>query len=167
MRFGLDKNRRWTMGCVLTSPALGPTAFVSKVLSFSGMTDDIRTVLEAHLLAEVDAYTALSSKEQVQAKLHEWVLKMRETDPGFWPKKTAKGLRKGYEKAAKGSTLRAERERRMEHARQHGGSWAGNRTQELHRQGYSRSDALVGKPYMARLLAKHQRYSWPFALIAC
>ena len=32
MRFGLDKNGRWTMGGVLTSPAEGPMGFVSKVL---------------------------------------------------------------------------------------------------------------------------------------
>ena len=49
MRFGLDKNGRWTMGCVLTNPAKGPMGFQSKVLRFNGMTEEVRTVLEAHL----------------------------------------------------------------------------------------------------------------------
>ena len=160
MRFGMDKTGRWTMGCVLTSPAEGPMGFVSKVLRFNGMTDEVRTVLEAHLLEEVAAYTALSSPRAVQAKLHEWVLKMRETKPGFWPKKKATGCTPGYQKAEKGSMLYKERADAMRNAREQGKFWAGSLQKDLARQGYSRSDALVGKPYIARLLKAHNRCAW-------
>jgi hypothetical protein len=160
MRFGLDKNGRWTMGCVLTSPAEGVKTFTSKVLRFNGMTDEVRTVLEAHLLEEVAAYTALSSPRAVQAKLHEWVLKMRETNPGFWPKKKATGCTPGYQKAEKGSMLYKERADAMRNAREHGKHWAGRLQKDLAAKGYSRSDALVGKPYIARLLKAHNRCAW-------
>ena len=160
MRFGLDKNGRWTMGCVLTSPAEGPMGFVSKVLRFNGMTEEVRTVLEAHLLAEVAAYTALSSRRAVEAKLHEWVVKKRETQPGFWPKKTATGMAKGVQKVEKGSDVYKERADAMLNAREQGKFWAGSLQKDLARQGYSRSDALVGKPYIARLLKAHNRCAW-------
>ena len=152
MRFGSEKNGRWSMGCRLAS-----STFTPKVLRFGGMREEVRVPLEAHLLAEVATYTALCSKAEVEAKLHQWVEDMRATNPGFWPKKTATGLKRGAEKMEKGSSMHEKAKKAMRVVREQGKHWAGAKGKDLQRQGYSRSLALVGKPYIARLLEAHQR----------
>jgi hypothetical protein len=155
MRFRVNKNGEWRMGCNLVSPATGATKYHPDLLRYTTLDDATRAVVEAHLLQHCASYTGLTTKKDVQAMFEEWVQEQRANDPDFWSARNRRGPKKLDKDTP--AEVREVYQERMRQARESGRQWAGNKFKQLTAAGHARSGAMVDKPYIPRLLAAHER----------
>ena len=154
MRFS-SEGSCWRMGCELVSPVDGTVKFTMDVIRTRLLTGADQAAVEAHLWDSREDYMKCCSKKEVRAKLQKWVEEQRAMNPDFW----MGGFKKGPQKLTSTTPVEVREGylKRMRLARESGKQWAGKRLKDLMTHGHSRSLGLVGKPYIARLLAHHER----------